>query len=130
MTDTFTSSWADSAGSQLVGLDGGPGGSGVVEWVVTGGEPDRVWIRWVVDQGRVTQILVDDAAGDPDQVEVTVPLTRAQAEGVLAGKIDPAQAYMRGDLKPEGSSRAWFALLSALARPETQQVLRAPHRLT
>lgn len=125
MTELFTDGWAETTADRLAALDPGPGGSGVVEWVVSGGEPDRIWVRWDIADGRITGLSVAEAPGPDDEVEVTVPLSRVHAEGVLTGEIDPAQAYMRGDLKPEGSSRAWFALLSALARPETQDVLHA-----
>lgn len=123
MTELFTPGWAESLGERMAAIEPGTGGTGVVEWVVSGGDPDHIWIRWDVADGRVTQVKIFDAAGTDDEVDTTVPLTRANAEAVIAGEIDPAQAYMRGDLKPEGSSGAWFALLSAWARPEVRQAL-------
>ncbi len=123
MTEAFTTQWAEALTERLGGMGAGPGGSGIVEWVISGGDPDRVWARWAVEDGRVGSVAISDST--VKEAEVSVPLTRAQAEAVLAGDVDPAQAFMRGDLKPEGSSRAWFALLSALARADHRQALAA-----
>lgn len=123
MTELLTPTWAEIITEQLTAVDPGPGGSGVVEWVVSGGDPGRMWVRWDIADGRITDVSVLDAPGPDDEVEVTVPLSRVHAESVLTGEIDPAQAYMRGDLKPEGSSRAWFALLSVFARPDVRKAL-------
>jgi hypothetical protein len=98
----------------------GPGGSGVVALVVSGGDPGRVTATWVIEDGRPTSVDLDsgqDARGRR-------PAVAGDAEAmVLAGDLDPAAAYMRGDLKPEGSSRAWFAWLSALARDDVRRAL-------
>ncbi len=119
MSDLFSESWCREVSASLADLPGGPGGSGVVQFVVTGGDPDRVHLTWVLDEGRVAGVSTE-ADAEP---QVVVPMSRPVAEQIVAGELDPAVAYMRGDLKPEGSSGAWFALLSALARDDTRAAL-------
>jgi hypothetical protein len=119
VSDIFSAAWCQRVNDRLVELPLGPGGSGVVGLVITGGEPERTVATWVVDDGRLVSISVD---GGPD-VEVTVPVSRVHAEAMVSGGLDPAAAYMRGDLKPEGSSRAWFSWLSALARDDVRDAL-------
>ena len=122
MSGVLSPDWCASVSSALADVEPGPGGSGVVEVVVTGGEPARQSAVLVIDAGRLTAISVD---GSGPESEVAIPQSRADFEAMVRGELDPAIAFMRGDLKPDGSSRAVFALLSALARPQTQHVLRS-----
>ena len=119
MSPILSPTWCDELTQRFAGLPTGAGGSGTVELVVTGGDVDRTVSTWVVEDGRPTSVTV----GSAPEPEVSVPLSRAAADRVLAGEVDPAEAYMRGDLKPEGSSRAWFAWLSAMARDDVRAAL-------
>lgn len=119
MSDVLSPSWCEQVSERLAALPPGPGGSGVVALVVSGGEPDRLVVSWVLDGGRPTSVDV----GVDVEPDVSAPLPRVHAEAILAGEIDPATAYMRGDLKPEGSSRAWFAFLSAWARDDVRRAI-------
>ena len=51
---------------------------------------------------------------DVDGAEVRIPVTAAQLAAFTAGDESLAQAYMRGDVKPEGSTRALLALVDVL----------------
>jgi hypothetical protein len=119
VSDALSTAWCARASERLADLPSGPGGSGVVALVVSGGDPDRVTATWVIEDGRPTSVDLDSG----QDAEVVAPLPRVQAEAILAGDLDPAAAYMRGDLKPEGSSRAWFAWLSAMARDDVRRAL-------
>jgi hypothetical protein len=121
VTDRFSPGWCEAVTAALADLPVGPGGSGVVQLVVTGGDPDRVLLTWVVEDGRPVSVSVDSGA----EPQVVVPVSWPIAEQLVTGEIDPAVAYMRGDLKPEGSSAAWFAFLSALARDDTRSAVDA-----
>ena len=92
----------------------------VVEIVVSGADPDPLVTRWVIDEGR----LVAVSAGAGGGADVSAPQTADDLRAVLAGDLDPAVAFMRGDLKPEGSAAAWYAFVSAMNRPETREALR------
>ena len=48
---------------------------------------------------------------DDDEVEVTIPFTGEQLDAMMAGRESMAQAYIRGDLKPEGSTGAFLAVV-------------------
>ena len=73
-------------------------------------EDERSVLR--IDDGR---ICVDDGA----EVEVEVPLSAAQALAVAAGELSLAVAYMRGDVKPVGSSGALAVFLEVVEDPAT-----------
>lgn len=72
----------------------------------------------VLEAGRVV------GPGADDDVEVTLPLTEVQLRDLLAGRQSLAKSYIRGDVKPEGSTGALGSLvelfesadLSALAQ--------------
>ena len=121
MSDVLSADWCAQVTSRLADLPPGAGGSGVVALTVSGGDAGRVESTWVVEDGRVISISLDGGA----EPEVVAPLSRRDAEAVVAGELDPAEAFMRGDLKPDGSARAWFAWLSALARDDVRTVLAA-----
>ncbi len=60
---------------------------------------------------------------EPGEAKVRIPFTGAQRAAWLAGELDLAQAYMRGDLKPEGSSGDLIATLELLNDPAVYQQL-------
>ncbi len=67
-----------------------------------------------VSDGRI----VGEATG---AAQCEVPFTPRQVEAYLSGNLRPAVEYMRGDMKPTGSTRAILAVLDALeaGRPVT-----------
>jgi len=81
------------ASSQRQGL------SGVVAIAV--GKTDRVVFE--ISGGRVV------AAAEPGGAQVTIPVTADQLTSILDGTESLAQAFMRGDVKPEGSTGALLA---------------------
>lgn len=121
MTEVLSPEWFEATNVALDGLSEGPGGSGVVELVVTGGDEGRLAIHWVVEDGRLRAVRPASESGV--DAEVTVPQTRHDLGELVAGRLDPAVAFMRGDLKPEGSARALFAWLSALARDDCRAAI-------
>jgi putative sterol carrier protein len=116
----LSAAWCESVSPVLAALPPGPGGSGVVELVVSGGDPARQSTVWVVDDGRIVSVA---AGGDGAEPEVTIPVSRADVESIIGGELDPAVAFMRGDLKPEGSARALLAFLSAVTRDDCRAAL-------
>ncbi len=68
---------------------------------LTVGKSKRAVLRF--EHGRVV------GSADDDEVEVTIPFTAEQLDAVVAGRESMAQAYIRGDLKPEGSTGAFLA---------------------
>jgi SCP-2 sterol transfer family len=117
--------WFDSVTATLASADGGavgaPEASAHVEMVVSGGDSGPLRTRWVVEGGRL--VAVRAAADDDVDADVTAPLSADDLRAVVSGDLDPAVAFMRGDLKPEGSAAAWFGFVSAMNRPETRASL-------
>jgi hypothetical protein len=120
MTELLTDAWFDAVSGALEGLPPGPGGSGVVEVVISGGDPGRLATTWVVTDGRLASVGRADGTVEPD---ATLPQSRADLEAIVAGDRDPAVAFMRGDLKPEGRAAAVLSWLSAMARADTRAAL-------
>lgn len=58
-----------------------------------------------IESGKVV------GAGDEAAVTVTVPVTSAQLGSFVDGSESVAKAYMRGDLKPVGSTGALLAFV-------------------
>lgn len=61
----------------------------------------------IIEDGRI----VGEATGETD---CDLPFTARQLEAYLTGDLSPTVEYMRGDLKPTGSTRAILAALDAL----------------
>lgn len=64
----------------------------------------------------------------PDEAEVagvTVPVTAAQLAAIVAGEESLAQAFMRGDVKPEGATGPLLAVVELFEDPEFRSRLGA-----
>lgn len=120
--EVLADGWFGAVTASLAG-DDGPVGEAVdadVE-IVVATDDGKVPTRWSVRGGRLAEVAPAGADGPP--AEATIPLTDAQLGAFLSGEVDPAVAFMRGDLKPEGSAAAVLALFSAWARPSTRAAL-------
>lgn len=116
--------WFSALTAALAGDDAPVGEPADVDVeLVVATEAGKVPTRWAIRGGRLTEVR--RAADGDDPAAVSVPLDAAQLGSFLAGDADPAIAFMRGDLKPEGSSAAVLALLSAWARPSCRSALAA-----
>lgn len=74
----------------------------------------------------VIEISEGSVTGSTDaEPAVTVPFTGKQLDAWANGEIDCSAAYMKGDLKPEGSTGALLAALDLLADSEVRERLRA-----
>lgn len=56
---------------------------------------------------------------------VAIPVTGAQLDAWTRGELDLSVAYMRGDIKPEGSTGTLLAALEVLSDPQVSVNLRA-----
>ncbi len=122
MSELLTEAWCAATTERLDGLEPGPGGSGVVDWMVSGGPDGKVRVRWTVAEGRPLSVAPVDDPGDGES-DVEVPVRVDDVDAMIHGSLDPAVAFMRGDLKPDGQAAAWFALLSALGRDDVRSAL-------
>jgi putative sterol carrier protein len=125
VSEALTAEWFDTVTAALASDDAGrigePDASAQIEIVVAGADPDPLRTRWVVEGGRL--VSVRPATDGDAEADVSAPQSAEDLRAVVAGDLDPAVAFMRGDLKPEGSAAAWFAFVSAMNRPETRAAL-------
>ncbi|MEM9131637.1 MAG: SCP2 sterol-binding domain-containing protein [Actinomycetota bacterium] len=93
MTEPLSAEWVTS----LVEASAECEGSGSAEVELAIGKTKQA--RFSIEGGRVTGPVDDEA-----EVGVRVPLTGAQLTALIDGSESLAQAFMRGDIKPEGST--------------------------
>ena len=128
MSTALSAEWFDDVTAALAAEDsdsavGAPDASAQIEIVVSGGEPGPLRTRWVVEGGRLVAVRAAAVEDDGD-ADVSAPQSADDLRAVVAGDLDPAVAFMRGDLKPEGSAAAWFAFISAMNQTSTRVALR------
>ncbi len=103
----------DLVGSAIVtASDHRSGSSGQV--VLAVGKTKRALLD--IDDGRVVaarMVPVEEAG----EVPVTVPVTSTQLGALVAGEESLAQAFMRGDVKPEGATGPLLALIELFEDP-------------
>lgn len=95
--------------------------SAVVEFTI--GKTKRAVVE--VSGGRVVgsaEAGSGNGNGD-DGIDLSIPLTAAQLESFASGAESMSQAYMRGDLKPVGSTGALLAILALFDDPAFRQAL-------
>ena len=61
----------------------------------------------------------------PLEAPVTVPLTGPQLSALIDGSVSMAQAFMKGDLKPEGATGPLLALIELFEDGDFRQQLAA-----
>ena len=126
MTEVLSDEWCAAASAALAdaasggGPVGAPDADGEVELVVSG-DAGKVTSRWVLAAGRLVGVRVVGDGEEP--APASIPITDDDLRAIVAGDLDPAIAYMRGDLKPEGSSATVLAFVSALNRPGCREAL-------
>ncbi len=67
--------------------------------------------------GRVIEVAADTEAA------VNIPLTTKQLTGLVDGSIHLSKAYMQGDIKPVGSSRALMYAIELFDHKQVQNHL-------
>lgn len=62
-------------------------------------------------------------SAEPDTAGVTIPVTSAQLEAIVDGEESLAQAFMRGDVKPEGATGPLLAAIELFEDEEFRRKL-------
>ncbi len=112
----FDQAFADALVAATADRADAAGLGGIVELAI--GKTKSVVLELV--DGRV--IGVAEGVG-PGEANVRIPFTGAQRAAWLAGEFGLMQAYMRGDLKPEGRSGDLLAALELLDDPAVYRQL-------
>jgi putative sterol carrier protein len=125
MAKWLSQEWLDEQKRLAADQPERPGASARMQYVIKGygGEPD-VSYYWILEDGK----LVDDQLGTLDDAELTLTMSRADAEAVQRGTLDEQAAFMQGRIKVEGNMAKLMALLPITGSPEykeLQEKLRA-----
>ena len=87
------------------------GANGMVSMVITTGRRDEVSYHWSYRDG----IPGEGGVGPVADADLTLTITRADAEAVASGEVEPSVAYMRGRLKASGDGALLLGLLASTA---------------
>lgn len=94
-----------------------------VELVVSGTKAGKLATRWRLDNGVLESVRI--AKPDEQPTALRIPVKLVEFEQLLSGELDPAVAFMQGDLKPEGPTGDFLAFLAALQQPNSKAALAA-----
>ncbi len=112
MDDFLSDAWLRAVQDASGDLPEFPGCSAAVGVEVAGGPDGTRRFGVVVSDGR----LVGLSPGRLTGADCTVSCARGDAREILAGRLDPAVAYMQGRLKVDGAyERVLFGLRPVLA---------------
>ncbi|MDH3684146.1 MAG: SCP2 sterol-binding domain-containing protein [Acidimicrobiia bacterium] len=79
--------------------------------------------------GKSKQAVLDIVEGrvvgsaDPERADVTIPVTQSQLDAIVGGDESLAQAFMRGDVKPEGATGSLIAAVELFEDEEFRRKL-------
>jgi len=99
---------AASAGRSVAGMSG-----------VVGLSVGKQAVALEIVDGRVV------GPASPLEAPVTVPLTGPQLSALVDGSVSMAQAFMKGDLKPEGATGPLLALIELFEDGDFRRQLAA-----
>lgn len=108
MADDFTAEWAAAAAELWPLLPPADGAEGTVSLAVSVAPRREVALHWSYEGGR--PVAGGPGAGDAD---LALTLGAADAREVLAGRVEPSVAFMRGRLKASGDGGLLLAVLSS-----------------
>lgn len=111
MPDPGTPEWAAEAGELWGFLPAAPGAEGTVNLSVAVAAKKEASVHWRYESGRV----VSGGTGPADGPELALSTTAADASDVLAGRVEPSVAFMRGRLKASGEGGLLLAFLASTA---------------
>ncbi len=105
MMEALSEEWVEAVVAASAGADADSIGdrSGLVELTI--GKKRRAVLAMV--DGRI--VGSSDAADD--DIDVSIPFSEDQLRGYLTGEDSIARAYIRGDVKPVGSTGPWLSFV-------------------
>ena len=104
-----------------------PGATARMQYVIKGyGDEPDVSYYWILEDGK----LVEDQLGTLDDAELTLTMSRADAEAVQRGTLDEQAAFMQGRIKVEGNMSKLMALLPITSSPEYKELQEKLRALT
>ncbi|MEL6985895.1 MAG: hypothetical protein AAFO29_25925 [Actinomycetota bacterium] len=109
--------WVDALAKASQSIEPAVAASAIVELTI--GKTKRAALQ--ITDGRITG-SADEAAGEVEP-EVSIPVTGAQLASFCDGTESMSKAFMRGDLKPVGSTGALLPLFALFDDPAFVEAL-------
>ena len=109
MADWLSPEWAEEAAGLCRLLPEAPGADGTVTWSFSIAPRKEVGFHWRYEHGKVATA----EAGPAAEADLTLTLAAADAADVLAGRVEPSVAFMRGRLKASGDGGLLLAFLES-----------------
>lgn len=109
MPEPGTTEWAAEAGELWPLLPSAGGADGTVTWSVAVAARKEAAVHWRYESGHA----VAGGAGPAPESTLTLTATAADAAEVIAGRVEPSVAFMRGRLKASGEGGLLLAFLAS-----------------
>ena len=127
MATWLTQEWFDEQKRLAADQPERPGATARMQYVIKGyGDEPDVSYYWILEDGK----LVEDQLGTLDDAELTLTMSRADAEAVQRGTLDEQAAFMQGRIKVEGNMSKLMALLPITSSPEYKELQEKLRALT
>jgi hypothetical protein len=112
VAEFLSKEWLDQMAALAPSRPPVPGANGTISVTITSGRGDEVAYHWSYQDG------VPGAGGvgvGPD-ADLVVTMTRADAELIASGEVEPSVAFMRGRLKAAGDGGLLVGWLASTGR--------------
>ncbi len=113
MADWLSPEWAEEAAGLCRLLPEAPGARGSVTLSFVVAPRREVGFHWLYEEGRVA----GSGPGPAADADLTLSLAAADAADLLAGRVEPSVAFMRGRLKATGDGGILLAFLESTTFP-------------
>ena len=113
MPDWLSPEWAEAAAGLSEQLPAIEGVGGTVSWSFSLAPRKEVGFKWRYEEGRPGS---GSPGSDPD-ADLVLTLSAPDAADVIAGRVEPSVAFMRGRLKAAGDGKLLLAFLESTASP-------------
>lgn len=109
MADWLSAEWAEQAAALCRFLPDAPGATGTVNWTFAVAPRREVGFHWRYEHGKVTEA----GSGPAAEADLTLTAAAADAADLVAGRVEPSVAFMRGRLKAAGDGGLMLAVLES-----------------
>ena len=113
MADWLTPEWVGEAAALCRLLPEAPGAEGSVTLSFVVAPRREVGFHWCYEKGRIARCGTGPAA----ESDLVLSLAATDAADLLAGRVEPSVAFMRGRLKATGDGGILLAFLESTTFP-------------
>jgi hypothetical protein len=120
MSKYLSQEWLDESRKLAEDQPVRPGATAKMQYVVTGGPEGDVKYYWVLEDGK----LLESQLGEAADADFTLTMTYEDAKKVQTGELDPNAAFMQGRIKvvPGSNMGKLMSLLPLTQSPEYKAI--------